>query len=66
MVIQSDLPGDREPRKGSLAPKEEKMKLSREQREILVGILLGDAHLETQNRGRTYRLKVEHSLKEKE
>ncbi len=42
------------------------MKLKREQREILVGILLGDAHLETQNRGRTYRLKVEHSLKEKE
>ena len=29
------------------------------QRETLVGLLLGDACLETQNRGRTYRLKVE-------
>ena len=29
------------------------------QREMLVGILLGDACLETQNAGRTYRLKVE-------
>lgn len=32
------------------------------QREILVGLLLGDACLETQNRGRTYRLKIEHSI----
>ena len=29
-------------------------------REVLVGLLLGDGHLETQNQGRTYRLKVEH------
>lgn len=29
------------------------------QREVLFGILLGDACLETQNRGRTFRLKVE-------
>ncbi len=35
------------------------LKLTRSQREVLVGLLLGDAHLETQNRGRTYRLKVE-------
>jgi len=35
--------------------------LNDEQRAILVGLLLGDGHLETQNRGRTYRLKVEHS-----
>src|SRR5262245_19450236 len=37
------------------------LRLSREQREILVGILLGDACLETGNRGRTYRVKVEQS-----
>jgi len=35
--------------------------LNEEQRAILVGLLLGDGHLETQNNGRTYRLKVEHS-----
>lgn len=35
------------------------LKLTPEQREVLMGILLGDAHLETQNRGITYRLKVE-------
>lgn len=39
-------------------------KLSTRQRELLVGLLLGDGHLETQNQGRTYRLKVEHSLKQ--
>lgn len=39
------------------------LKLSQKQREILVGVLLGDAHLETQNQGRTYRLKIEQSLK---
>ncbi len=42
------------------------VKLSRRQREIIVGTLLGDAHLETQNGGRTYRLKVEHSAKQKD
>lgn len=35
--------------------------LTSEQREVLVGLLLGDAHLETQNRGQTYRLKIEQS-----
>jgi len=35
------------------------LRLTDVQREILVGILLGDACLETQNRGRTYRVKVE-------
>lgn len=35
------------------------LRLSDVQREMLVGILLGDACLETQNGGRTYRLKVE-------
>ncbi|GBC90761.1 MAG: hypothetical protein KatS3mg021_1258 [Fimbriimonadales bacterium] len=37
----------------------QQLKLTPLQREVLVGILLGDAHLETQNRGRTYRLKIE-------
>lgn len=41
-------------------------KLTSPQREILVGLLLGDGHLETQNNGRTYRLKVEHSVKQKD
>lgn len=35
--------------------------LTDEQRAILVGLLLGDGHLETRNNGQTYRLKVEHS-----
>jgi hypothetical protein len=37
------------------------LKLSEIQKSILVGLLLGDGHLETQNKGRTYRLKVEHA-----
>src|SRR6266566_10060282 len=37
--------------------------LSSVQREVLVGLLLGDACLETQNRGHTYRLKVEQSAR---
>lgn len=41
------------------------LKLTREQREVLVGLLLGDAHLETQNRGHTYRLKIEQSERHK-
>lgn len=35
-------------------------------REVLVGLLLGDGHLETQNSGRTYRLKVEHSITQRD
>lgn len=41
-------------------------KLTIQQREILVGKLLGDAHLETQTNGRTYRLLIEHTSKKKE
>ncbi len=37
------------------------LKLTRKQREILVGLMLGAGHLETQNQGKTYRLKVEYS-----
>lgn len=36
------------------------------QRALLVGKLLGDGHLETPDKGKTYRLKIEHSLKQKE
>ena len=39
------------------------LKLSDLQRNVLVGLLLGDAHLETQNRGRTYRVRFEYSAK---
>ena len=38
------------------------LRLSNVQRETLVGILLGDACLETQNAGRTYRLKIEQGV----
>lgn len=43
-----------------------KLKLTSRQQEILVGVLLGDGHLETQDQGRSYRLKIEHSSKQKE
>ena len=39
------------------------LQLSGTHQEILVGLLLGDACLETQNGGRTYRLKVEQSAR---
>lgn len=42
------------------------LKLTKFQRELIVGMLLGDAHLETQSQGRIYRLKVEQSFKQKE
>ena len=40
--------------------------MNEKQRSIMVGTLLGDGHLETQNQGSTYRLKIEHSIKQKE
>ena len=43
-----------------------KLKLNKRQRSIVVGKLLGDGHLETQNKGRTYHLKIEHSIKQKD
>lgn len=43
-----------------------KLKLTSRQREIIVGTLLGDAHLETQTHGRTYRLRIMHSAGQKE
>ena len=33
------------------------LKLTKKQKEILVGLILGDGHLETLNKGKTYRLK---------
>ena len=42
------------------------LRLSKTQRSILIGMLLGDGHLESQDSGRTYRLKVEHSIHQKE
>jgi len=42
------------------------LRLTKTQKEIIVGTLLGDGHLETSNHGRTYRLKIEHSIKQKE
>ena len=44
----------------------ESVRLTDRQREIITGLLLGDGHLETQNRGRTFRLKVEHSKHQKD
>lgn len=44
----------------------ESVRLTDRQREIIVGLLLGDGHLETQNNGRTFRCKVEHSIRQKE
>ena len=37
------------------------MRLTPRQRSIIVGAILGDGHLESQDHGRTFRLKVEHS-----
>lgn len=42
------------------------LKITSRQQEILMGTLLGDAHLETQDKGRTFRLKIEHSIKQKD
>ena len=38
------------------------LKLTDIQKSILIGTLLGDGHLETQDEGKTYRLKIEHQL----
>jgi len=43
-----------------------KVKISKRQKDIIIGKLLGDGHLETQTNGKTYRLKIEHSIKQKE
>lgn len=43
-----------------------KISLSEEQKEIVIGLMLGDGCFETQNNGRTYRLKIEQSLLHKD
>lgn len=42
------------------------LRLTSIQREVLIGLMLGNGNLETVNCGRTYRLKIEHSLKQRE
>lgn len=44
--------------------KKKHLTLTTRQKEILIGTLLGDGHLETQNERKTYRLKIEHSFKQ--
>lgn len=51
-------------RSNAIEQRKDTLRLSKAQRTILVGTLLGDGHLETQNGGRTFRLKIEHSLKQ--
>lgn len=41
------------------------LKLTDAQRSIMVGTLLGDGHLETQNGRRTFRLKIEHTASQR-
>ena len=43
-----------------------KINLSTEQKEIIIGLMLGDGCLETQNGGQTYRLKIEQTLLHKD
>lgn len=50
----------------AIKQKSETLQLDSQQRAIVVGLLLGDGHLETRNNGKTYRLKIEHSLTQKE
>ena len=46
-------------RSAALRELKSSLRLDDEQREVLVGLLLGDAHLESRDYGRTYRLKIE-------
>lgn len=39
--------------------------LTKKQKEIAIGVLLGDAYLQTQNKGQTFRLRFEQSFKHK-
>lgn len=53
-------------RSNAIESKKSRLVLSQQQRSIVVGTLLGDGHLETRDKGKTYRLKVEHSIGQKE
>lgn len=39
------------------------LQLTKKQKMIVIGLMLGDGHLETQNQGKSYRLKVEQTEK---
>ena len=41
-------------------------KFTLKQKELISGIILGDGHLETRTNGKTYRLKIEHGIAQKE
>jgi len=43
-----------------------KFKISKFQKEVLIGLILGDAHLEQSLNGLSYRLKIEQSIQKKE
>ncbi len=45
---------------------QKKIKISDFERSIIVGLLLGDGHLEVSPNGQTFRLKVEHSINQKD
>jgi hypothetical protein len=45
----------------AIEERKQRLILSEEQKDVLIGLLLGDACMETQNNGQTYRLKIEQS-----
>src|SRR6266487_4016314 len=53
--------GEQMVRSKTIEEYKQQLKLTDQQQEILIGLLLGDGCLETANGGRTYRLKVEQS-----
>lgn len=46
-------------RSNEIESRKETLRVTQAQKEVITGVLLGDACLETQNVGRTYRLKIE-------
>jgi hypothetical protein len=57
---KDEIKGNREKLKGNdLRKHKATIKLSPKQQEIGLGVMLGDASLQTQNKGKTYRLKFE-------
>ena len=61
-LVQKKLTG----RSKELIEIKKNIKLNLLQKKILPGILLGDAHLSTQDKGKTYRLHIYQSVKHKE
>ena len=51
-------------RSNAIEAYKETLRLRDAQRSIIVGTLLGDGHLETQNGRKTFRLKIEHSTRQ--